>query len=213
MSKRVPVATRRGRRRAWGACQANEYPAAACPPAQSFAVREYRSESNEIAISLTIDRHTLNLLAQSMLRPNPLIRVRCSAIHGLGVFAARPLPAGSRLGTYEGRRLSAAEVDAGHWDSRLTYLFGLSDGTTINGAQGGNGLRHLNHSCAPNCEAVESWGSDGAIQLDIVVVRDVLEGEELCIDYALAIDASQSPQVYPCTCASVDCRGTMAASA
>ena len=85
----------------------------------------------------------------------PLFKVRPSAIHGLGLFATRALAAGEVLGMYEGRRLSAAEVEAVEWDSDLTYLFELSDGTIIDGAQDGNDLRHLNHSCQPNCEAVE----------------------------------------------------------
>lgn len=145
-----------------------------------------------------------------MPRPAPLFQVRSSAIHGLGLFAACALTANSRLGTYGGRRMSPAEVEGVDWDSRLTYLFGLSDGTVIDGAQGGNELRHLNHSCSPNCEAIERWGDDGVLELDIVVLRDVAMGEELCIDYALAIDESDPPDAYPCACNSASCRGTMA---
>lgn len=130
----------------------------------------------------------------------------------MGLFAARPLRANTRLGSYEGRRLSPAEVEATDWESHLTYLFGLSDGTVIDGAQGGNELRHLNHSCSPNCEAVETWATDGTLQLDIFTLRKVRADEELCIDYALTIDESHSPEAYPCACASANCRGTMAAA-
>ncbi|WP_436317107.1 SET domain-containing protein [Variovorax sp. LjRoot84] len=145
--------------------------------------------------------------------PTPLFHVRTSEIHGVGLFAMLLLPANTRLGTYEGRRMSPAEVEATDWESHLTYLFGLSDGTAIDGAQGGNELRHLNHSCSPNCEAVETWAPDGTLRLDIVTLCDVLAGEELCIDYALAIDTTHAPEAYPCACSSVECRGTMAASA
>ena len=145
-----------------------------------------------------------------MSRPAPLFQVRSSAIHGLGLFAACSLTANIRLGAYGGRRMSPAEVEGVEWDSRLTYLFGLSDGSVIDGAQGGNELRHLNHSCRPNCEAVERWGDDGVLELDIVVLRDVAMGEELCIDYALSIDESDPPDAYPCTCRAASCRGTMA---
>jgi SET domain-containing protein len=117
------------------------------------------------------------------------------------------------LGRYAGRRLSPAEVDEMDWNSQLTYLFGLSDGTVIDGSRRGNALRHLNHSCSPNCEAVERRASDGTLHLEIVTLRDVLADEELCIDYALAIDVSESPDRYPCACLSATCRGTMAASA
>lgn len=141
--------------------------------------------------------------------PTALFKVRPSAIHGLGLYAACDLGADIRLGTYEGRRLSTAEVEAEDWDSHLTYLFELSDGTVIDGAQDGNELRHLNHSCQPNCEAVERWGDDGLLQLDIVVLRAIAEGEELFIDYALAIDESHPAELYPCACLTAACRGTM----
>jgi SET domain-containing protein len=114
------------------------------------------------------------------------------------------------LGTYEGRRLSTAEVEAEEWDSHLTYLFELSDGTVIDGAQDGNDLRHLNHSCQPNCEAVERWGDNGLLQLDIVALRAIAEGEELFIDYELQIDESHPAEAYPCKCCTAACRGTMA---
>ena len=139
----------------------------------------------------------------------PLYRVCPSAIHGLGLFATRTLVAGELLGTYEGRRLSAAEVEAADWDSHLTYLFELSDGTIIDGAQGGNDLRHLNHSCQPNCEAIERREDNGLLRLDIVTLRAIAEGEELFIDYALAIDESQSAESFPCACLTTACRGTM----
>lgn len=137
------------------------------------------------------------------------VKVGPSAIHGLGLFAARALIAGERLGIYEGRRLSAAEVEAVEWDSDLTYLFELSDGTVIDGAQDGNDLRHLNHSCQPNCEAIERREDNGLLQLDIVALRAITVGEELFIDYALAIDESQLAESYSCVCLTPACRGTM----
>ena len=109
--------------------------------------------------------------------------------------------------------MSPLEVEATDWESHLTYLFGLSDGTVIDGAQGGNALRYLNHSCSPNCEAVEAWASDGTLRLDIITLRDIRAGEKLCLDYALTIDTTHAPGAYPCGCSSVACRGTMAASA
>jgi hypothetical protein len=143
----------------------------------------------------------------------PLFHVRTSEIHGVGLFATLALQANTRLGAYEGRRMSSADVEATNWEGDLTYLFGLSDGTVIDGAQGGNALRHLNRSCNPNCEAVEAWALDGTLRLNIITLCDVRTGEELCLDYALTIDAMHAPEAYPCACSSVECRGTMAASA
>lgn len=143
----------------------------------------------------------------------PFIEVRQSGVHGLGAFVTRDLPAGAELGSYAGRRYSeeeAAEVD---WNSSLTYLFSLSDGTLIDGAQGGNATRHLNHSCAPNCEAAEFRLDDDSIELKIHTLVAVKAGEELFIDYALVVDDSEAPSDFPCACGSLACRGTLVAPA
>lgn len=137
------------------------------------------------------------------------VEVRHSGVHGLGVFALRALPVGTVVGRYEGRRYTPEEVEQGDWDSRLTYLFGLSDGAVIDGAEGGNATRHLNHACEPNCEAVEYHDECGELAIRIETTREVNQGEELFLDYALVIDESDDPNSYPCHCGVVGCRGTM----
>lgn len=137
-----------------------------------------------------------------------LIEVRRSPVHGQGLFASAPMARGTVVGTYEGRRYSPAQASRKHWDDGLTYLFGLSDGTIIDGAEGGNALRHLNHACAPNCEAVEYHQASGKLGLRIQTLRDVQAGEELTLDYALQVDPSSDDE-HACACGSVECRGTM----
>ena len=143
--------------------------------------------------------------------PRPLLHVRPSGVHGLGAFAAADLPAGTKLGRYAGRRFNAEEAAAMDWDRTLTYLFGLSDGTMIDGARRGNAMRHLNHACEPNCEAREEHGARGRLELAIHTLREVRAGEELFLDYALTVDAAEGPGDYPCHCGSLRCRGTMVA--
>ncbi|MET0542597.1 MAG: SET domain-containing protein-lysine N-methyltransferase [Variovorax sp.] len=140
-----------------------------------------------------------------------LVVVRDSEIHGRGVFARRRLAPGTSLGLYEGRRYSPAALRRRSFDSALTYLFVLSDGTTIDGGQGGNATRHLNHACVPNCEACEEIAEDGSIMIRVMTVRPVARDSELFLDYALVIDASEEPLAYPCHCGHADCRGSMAA--
>jgi SET domain-containing protein len=111
------------------------------------------------------------------------LEVRHSSVHGYGVFAARELPSGTLVGVYAGRRYTAHEARAMAWDDGLTYLFGLSDGTLIDGAQGGNATRHLNHACEPNCEAVEDFADDGQLTVRIETINAVRAGEELFLDY------------------------------
>jgi SET domain-containing protein len=37
-------------------------------------------------------------------------------------------------------------------EGRAHFFFDLNDGRVIDGAQGGNSARWVNHSCEPNCE-------------------------------------------------------------
>ena len=139
------------------------------------------------------------------------VEVRHSSVHGHGVFAARELLPGALVGVYAGRRYAVHEASAMTWDDGLTYLFGLSDGTLIDGAQGGNATRHLNHACEPNCEAVEEYADDGQLTVRIETIMAVRAGEELFLDYALDIDAGDAPSDYPCRCGLARCRGTLVA--
>jgi hypothetical protein len=75
------------------------------------------------------------------------VEVRESRVHGAGVFALHSLPPGFLVGVYEGRRYAPSQAREREWDDAITYLFGLSDGTLIDAADGGNATRHINHSC------------------------------------------------------------------
>lgn len=142
----------------------------------------------------------------------PDVEVRESPIHGRGAFARRDLPGQWELGVYAGRRYSPEEATEVEWDSALTYLFALSDGTLVDGGNGGNATRHLNHACEPNCEAIEDYAADDSLELRIHTTRPVSAGEELFLDYALIIDPSEEPSLYPCNCGAASCRRTMAAA-
>jgi D-alanine-D-alanine ligase len=52
-----------------------------------------------------------------------------------------------------------------------------------------------NHSCSPNT------AYNG---LNVIATRDIGEGEELTVDYALFIDESMEP--FACQCGSENCR-------
>ncbi|WP_371435061.1 SET domain-containing protein [Polaromonas sp.] len=147
-----------------------------------------------------------------MTSPTPLIVIAPSGIHGLGAFAAQALPANTLIGIYEGRRDSPAQMAKHDWDDRLTYLFSLSNGDTIDGGRGGNGTRHLNHSCAPNCQAIEEHNARGKLVLKIYTLADVAVAQELFLDYALVIDERCAAADYPCSGDATQCRGSMAAA-
>jgi len=137
----------------------------------------------------------------------PLIQVRQSAVHGRGVFAARPIRKGRRIIEYTGRRVAwksiPADVNGAH-----TFLFGINDGTDVIDPEiGGNEARWINHSCDPNCEAIEE---DDRIY--IYAMRDIQPGEEILYDYALELDEPITDELkkeFECFCGSPKCRGTM----
>lgn len=139
-----------------------------------------------------------------------LIQVRASAIQGLGVFARRTIAAGTRIIEYAGEVISESEGAARYDDRAMprhqTFLMSLDDGRCIDAGVGGNEARFINHSCEPNCEAVEV---DGRVWID--AIRPIAAGEELTYDYAYARDEGDDESFYRCGCGAPACRGTILA--
>lgn len=140
-----------------------------------------------------------------------LIEVRRSKVHGFGAFAKRSLPAGVDIGTYEGRRYTLKQAMRKKWNPTSTYLFEMSDGTIVNGGEGGNATRHLNHACDPNCEAYEDAMPDGTPTIRLKTKTAVAEGEELFLDYQLNLEEQEDLSLYRCHCGAHACRGTLGA--
>jgi SET domain-containing protein len=143
--------------------------------------------------------------------PPPPFEVRSSPIHGRGVYALRPLRKGRRLIEYVGERITPEEADRRYDDDALevphTFLFTVDAHTVIDAAVEGNEARFINHSCDPNCEAVDE---DGRIFIE--VIRNIRPGEELTYDYHLERDGHWRPEWaerYACRCGSPNCRGTL----
>jgi SET domain-containing protein len=139
--------------------------------------------------------------------------IRPSSIHGMGAYAVRPIRKGVRLGEYVGERISQAEGDRRYDDEAMaqhhTFLFTVTSRTVIDAAIGGNDTRFINHSCAPNCEAVIEQG-----RVFIDALRPIPVGSELFYDYAYerADDAGPEDEaLYPCCCGTSACRGTILA--
>ena len=146
------------------------------------------------------------------LRKKRPFEVRRSGIQGLGVFATRKIPKGTRLIEYTGERLTSDESDARYPEddpsgNHHTFLFSIDDDVVIDAAFGGNDARWINHSCDPNCDAVIEDG-----RLWIETIRDVKRGEELAYDYAYELEERHTPAAkrrYPCRCGAANCRGTI----
>jgi SET domain-containing protein len=139
------------------------------------------------------------------------VQVRRSSVHGKGVYAVRPLPAGERLIEYTGQVISWDEALRRHPHDPAqpdhTFYFQLEGGEVIDALYGGNSSRWINHACEPNCEAQELLG-----RVFIHTLRDIAPGEELSYDYGLTLDERYTPQVkqrYACHCGAATCRGTL----
>ena len=141
-------------------------------------------------------------------------QVRRSPVHGRGVFALRAIEAGERIIEYTGERISWKEALRRHPHDPAqpthTFYFQLDGGDVIDALYGGNSARWINHSCAPNCEALEDGG-----RIFIHALRPIEAGEELNYDYGLVIDEPLTDALkadYACHCGAPECRGTLLAS-
>lgn len=116
------------------------------------------------------------------------VRLGLSALHGIGVFAIRPIPAGTDIFANDRVPLvwvSRAELERAELTSaeRAFYHdFGINRGDRIGCPANFNNLTpgwYLNRP-APGAEA--NVESDDLFAF--VALRDIAEGEELTIDYA-----------------------------
>jgi len=132
------------------------------------------------------------------------LRVARSRIQGYGVFAAGAIPRDRKVIEYTGERIRRGEAYArvtklmGLRRPRRLFLFRLNRFWLIDGAVGGSGAEHINHSCDPNLRARIIRG-----HILYFSRRSIRPGEELSVDYGL------SPKTFrvPCRCGSPNCRG------
>lgn len=94
---------------------------------------------------------------------------------GLGLFASRSIPKGTRIIEYFGPLISNDEVEKSYGK----YFFTVNKKWSINGSPRKNVARYINHSCSPNAEALVSqrrrvwiWSS-----------KRIKPGEEITYDY------------------------------
>ena len=137
--------------------------------------------------------------------------VKRSKIQGSGAFALKRIRKGTRVIEYTGEKISVEEESKRYDDEAMdrhhTFLFSIDEHTTIDAAHGGNDARFINHSCEPNCEAVND---DGHIYIE--AIRNIQPGVELTYDYGFEHEGRITPELmerYPCHCGSKKCRGTI----
>lgn len=140
---------------------------------------------------------------------HPIVTIQESGIHNLGVFAKTMIPAGKQIIEYVGERITKAEserrakipVSRHQADQRFgaVYIFELNKRYDIDGDVAYNFAKYINHSCEPNCEAVNIRG-----HIWIIALRDIHPGEELNYNYGYDSDDYRE---HPCRCGSARCVG------
>jgi uncharacterized protein len=127
------------------------------------------------------------------------LMIRSSSIHAAGCYTTSPIAKGVQVVEYTGPRISKKEADARFEDSKITYLFGLGDGSMVINGMGV--AMYINHSCDPNCETEEVAG-----RVWVMSLRSIAPGEELTYDYNLYDGDEDDARCY---CGAAKCRKTM----
>ena len=117
---------------------------------------------------------------------------------GKCLIAAKDLEKGIIVEHWEGTIIDSYEKVP---DSMKIYVILIDDTRWLAAS---NDAMYANHSCEPNCEVDDD--------LNIVTIKPVKEGEELCFDYAVTYDGEhpypwQPEWTFNCKCGSPKCRG------
>lgn len=138
-----------------------------------------------------------------------LIEVRDSVIHGTGVYAACDIGAEEHVVEYVGNLIDKETSEKRAWEQydvatetggAAVYIFNLTEKWDLDGNVEWNPARLINHSCAPNCEAVQ----DGKRIFIQTLGEPVKKGEELTFDYGFE---AESYADHPCRCGAESCIG------
>jgi len=127
------------------------------------------------------------------------LKIRKSKIHRFGVYAAERIPAHRKVIEYTGEKIGRRETKRRGAGS-ITYLFGLDNYWTIDGAVGGSGAEIINHSCEPNLRSSIRQG-----HILYFSKRVIQPGEELTIDYRFSTETDR----VRCACGAPQCRGVI----
>lgn len=91
---------------------------------------------------------------------------------GLGLVSFSHIRKGETIIEYVGHRVLCRSA------IRNKYIFNVNSRIDIDGSPRWNKARYVNHSCRPNCEAINCRG-----RIFIVAKRAIKSGEELTYDY------------------------------
>ena len=152
--------------------------------------------------------HLIACARRRQRRALPAYEVHFDPSAGYGLRAARDLTIGEVVDRHEERAhhlVSRAHVERS-WDEKhrrwyRQYAWPLTDDVAVMWSDRIEDWRPLNHSCDPN-----TWLSG----LDLVARTAIRKGQAITIDYATFCGPAMED--FPCSCASVLCRGVVRGS-
>lgn len=125
-----------------------------------------------------------------------------SPIEGRGAFAVKFIAQGESIAEYTGERIGKEESER-RCEAGNPYIFQIDDDTDLDGNVPDNAARFINHSCDPNCEAIDYEG-----HIWIEAIRDIRPGEELTFNYGYGLADYRD---HPCECGKPNCLGYIVA--
>ena len=137
-------------------------------------------------------------------RPRPAerfaLRVAASAIDGLGVFAAEPIPVRCKIGELRGESISVSEARRRARGRARIHIVEVSLTRAVDATDSTALLRHINHCCAPNALLRIHQG-----RVEFFALRDIASGEEISCDYGETHHAGR----LVCRCGAANCAGSL----
>lgn len=125
-------------------------------------------------------------------------RLGKSAIHGMGAFAAEPIPARKKIGNMSGIIISGKEASEKLRQLDLIKMVELDGGKVLDGSINGNDLCHVNHSCKPN-SFIRVIGN----RVEFYALRAIQPNEEITCSYGESYHEGKKR----CTCGAEECEG------
>jgi len=132
-------------------------------------------------------------------QPKLPVRAGPSKINGQGVFAALALPGRRKLGELTGQRVRLPQAWRLVERRAKIFMVELTPRAALDCTHG-NALKHLNHSCAPNCYLRIARG-----KVEVYALHDLPAGTELTVDYG--VTPHRGGMV--CACGAPGCRGVL----
>jgi hypothetical protein len=123
----------------------------------------------------------------------------------MGLFAVENVEGHTYMFKYLGNMVDSDTYDklVKRYGDKQFFL--KSNGRFIDGNNDNNIARFINHQCeGANCQ-VQEWTVNGRVHVAIYTLRDIVEGEELTMNYMFGICTVD----YTCLCSSPKCTGFM----